>query len=58
MQNQCVFLGDCSSESCSAESDDRIKLAVETEDPDLVIDLRYLNKGHPGDTFKLFFEEL
>ena len=28
------------------------------DDPDLAFDLRHLNKGRPGDTFKIFFEKL
>ena len=31
---------------------------MEMEDPDIICDLRHLNKGCPGDTFKLFFEKL
>ena len=34
----------CSELSCQ-EIDERVHLAVETEDPDLVIDMRHLNKG-------------
>ena len=33
-------------------------LAIDREDPDLVIDLRELNHGRPGDTFDVFFREL
>ena len=40
------------------EIDERVKLAVETGDEDLVLDLRHLNKGRPGDTFQVFFTEL
>ena len=39
-------------------NDARVKVAIETKDPDLVLDLRHLNKGRPGDTFKSFFKEL
>ena len=53
-----ALTGDNSKEIDNTEIDSRVKLAIETEDPDLVIDLRHLNKGRPGDTFKLFFEEL
>ena len=52
------YLGDCSSETICTEIDARVKVAIETEDLDLVLDLRHLNKGRPGDTFKSFFEEL
>ena len=40
------------------EIDARVKVAIETEDLDLVLELRHLNKGRPGDTFNNFFEEL
>ena len=50
--------GDTSAEVQNAAVDDRVKLAVETEDEDLVLDLRHLNKGRPSDTFSVFFEEL
>ena len=36
------------------EIDSRVKLATETNDPDLVVDLRHLNKGRPGNMFDLF----
>ena len=52
------YLGDCSPETICTEIDARVKVAIETEDLDLVLDLRHLNKGRPGDTFKSFFEEL
>lgn len=32
--------------------DQRVRQAILGEDPDLVIDLRHLNKGHPQDTFE------
>lgn len=38
--------------------DERVRQAILGEDPDLVIDLRHLNKGRPQDTFAIFFEEL
>ena len=38
--------------------DARVKVLIETEDSDLVLDLCHFNKGCPGDTFKSFFEEL
>ena len=31
---------------------------MEMEDPDIICDLQHLNKGCPGDTFRLFFEKL
>ena len=49
---------DSSKEIDNSEIDNRAKLAIETDDPDLIIDLRHLNKGRPGDTFELFFQEL
>ena len=36
------------------EIDKRVQLALETEDPDLVTDMRHLNKDQPGDTFDVF----
>lgn len=53
-----TLTGDCSAENQNTGIDERVKLAVETEDVDLVLDLRHLNKGCPGDIFKVFFEEL
>ena len=50
--------GDTCSELPCQEIDERVQLAVETEDPDLVIDMRHLNKGRLGDTFDVFFKEL
>ena len=47
-----------STEATSSEIDQRVQLAIESEDVDLVIDLRQLNKGQPGDTFYVFFKEL
>ena len=55
---QLNLTGDCSAEGECAEIDDRVKLAVETGDEDLILDLRHLNKGRPGDTFQVFFSEL
>ena len=49
---------DSSKEIDNSKIDNRVKLAIETDDPDLIIDLRHLNKGRPGDTFELFFQEL
>ena len=50
--------GDASAEISSAEIDHPVKLAIETDDPDLIIDLRHLNTGRPGNTFDVFFREL
>ena len=50
--------GDTCSELLCQEIDKHVQLAVETEDPDLVIDMRHLNKGRLGDTFDVFFKEL
>jgi len=36
--------------------DERMRQAIIGDDPDLVVDLRHLNKGRPGDTFKVFFD--
>jgi hypothetical protein len=38
--------------------DNRLKQAIISEDPDLVVDLRHLNKGRPNDTFEQFFNLL
>ena len=50
--------GDASREISRAEIDQRVQLAIETDDPDLIIDLRHLNGGRHGDTFAVFFREL
>ena len=50
--------GDTCSELSCQEIDKRVQLALETEDPDLVTDMRYLNKDRPGDTFYVFFKKL
>ena len=49
---------DASTEITSSEIEARVQYAMEMEDPDNICDLRHLNKGRPGDTFKLFFEKL
>ena len=49
--------GDSSAEITS-EIAERVQLAIDTNDPDLIMDLRHLNSGRPGDTFKVFFDEL
>ncbi|ESP00199.1 hypothetical protein LOTGIDRAFT_173358 [Lottia gigantea] len=38
--------------------DERIKLAISTEQPDMILDLRHLNKGRPSETFDQFFSVL
>ena len=40
------------------EMDERLRQSILGEDPNLVVDLRVLNKGQPNDTFKVFFEAL
>ena len=40
------------------EVDQRARLAILGDDPELVIDMRHLNKGRPDDTFDAFFQEL
>ena len=54
----CKLTGDNSAEATSHQINERICLAIETRDPELVTDLRHLNKGCPGDTFTIFFHEL
>ena len=50
--------GDSSTEITNSEIDKRVQLALDTNDPDLIVDLRNLNSGRPGDTFQVFFDEL
>ena len=50
--------GDSSAEITNSEIDKRVQLALDTNDPDLIVDLRHLNSGRPGDTFQVFFDEL
>ena len=38
--------------------DNSLRNAVLGDDPHLVLDLRHINKGRPGDTFDLFFNKL
>lgn len=38
--------------------DARVRQAVLAEDPEMVVDIRHLNKGRPDDTFDPFFTEL
>ena len=40
------------------ELDQRMRLAVLGSEPDLVVDMRHLNKGRPGNTFDQFFDVL
>ena len=49
---------DSSADTASQEIDETVNLAIETGGPDLVIGLRHLSKGRPGDTFDVFFREL
>ena len=35
-----------------------MRQAIIGEHPNLVVDLRHLNKGRPGDTFKVFFDTM
>ena len=49
---------DTCSELLYQEIDERVQLAVETEDPDLVIDMRHVNKGRPRNTFNVLLKEL
>ena len=38
--------------------DERLRVAILSEDPEMVIDLRHVNQGRPDDTFNVFFEQL
>lgn len=38
--------------------DERVRLSILGSDAELVVDLRHLNKGAPGDTFNVFLEQL
>ena len=38
--------------------DDRVRQALFGNDPDMITDLRHLNKGRPNDTFNVFYEQL
>ena len=40
------------------EIDERLMQSILGEDPNLVVDLRVLNKGRPNNAFKVFFEAL
>ena len=54
----CILTGDNSAAATSHQIDESIRLAIETEDPELVTDLHHLNKDRHGDTFSIFFREL
>lgn len=38
--------------------DDGVRQALFGNDPDMITDLRHLNKGRPNDTFNVFYEQL
>lgn len=38
--------------------DDRVRQALFSNNPEMITDLRHLNKGRPNDTFNVFFEQL
>ena len=42
--------GDTSAASCDSQKaiDERVRQALHVEDPDVVVDLRHHNKGHPS----------
>ncbi|KAL3865743.1 hypothetical protein ACJMK2_043103 [Sinanodonta woodiana] len=52
-----TFTNDASADQ-NKEIDNRVHLSVLGIDPDLVVDLRHLNKGRPNDTFDVFFQTL
>jgi hypothetical protein len=52
-----TLTNDASSDQ-NPEIDQRVRLAILGSEPDLVVDLRHLNKGRPSDTFDIFFEHL
>ena len=39
-----------------AEIDDRVRMVLDTEDPDVIIDLRHLNSGRKGQ-YDVFWQE-
>ena len=49
--------GDASADQNPA-IDERVRQAIIDDDPELVIDLRHLNKGRPGDMFQVVFDAL
>ncbi|KAK9977062.1 hypothetical protein ABG768_018883, partial [Culter alburnus] len=51
------YLSDASADQNPAV-DEQVRQAILGEDPELVTDLRHLNKGRPQDTFDTFFEKL
>ena len=40
------------------EIDERMRQAIIGKNPNLVVDLQHLNKGRPGDNFKVFFDTM
>ena len=40
------------------EIDGRVRLAILSEERDMIVDLRHLNKGRPNDTFNIVFDYL
>lgn len=52
-----TLTNDASSDQ-NKEIDNRVRLSVLGIDPDLVVDLRHLNKGRQNDTFDVFFQTL
>lgn len=52
-----MLTGDASADQ-NPGIDQRMRTAVLASDPDLIIDLRHLNKGRPADTFEVFFDTL
>ncbi|KAL3875452.1 hypothetical protein ACJMK2_033399 [Sinanodonta woodiana] len=52
-----TFTNDASADQ-NKEIDNRVRLSVLGIDPDLVVDLRHLNKGRPNNTFDVFFQTL
>lgn len=39
----------------NSDIDGRVRMSILGSDPELIVDLRHLNKGAPGDTFNVFF---
>lgn len=42
----------------SPSMDNRVRQALFSNDPEMITDLRHLNKGRPNDTFNVFYEQL
>lgn len=38
--------------------DERVRLALTAEEPDMILDLRHLNPGRPSGTFEVFYKKL